>query len=291
MYGTVEEATGDSHLDADSLRGGPNSSSSSSGGKYRGLLALTCLLLATVGALFLVVSGVGGGSDVSAYIRNMGMIAKNVATKATIGSSKHPGAVVGTGGMAGMDPPDPVTIVSGDGAFPDFKLLSPNFVTNGTLPRNFSCDGADGGHNPPFYWEGVPEGTVSFAFVFHSKNHWDWGLFNIPVNQTSVEEGCSYPDQRNFYSCGGSAVGSYPDKSKYYYSPPCSEGPGSKTYYWVLMALSDYLHPVDVSDSGDDAGHFDYKYAGFNIHDMMLMLENMTLATSTIVTPFTLFTD
>jgi phosphatidylethanolamine-binding protein (PEBP) family uncharacterized protein len=254
--------------------------------KYRAVLTVGCLFMAAIGALLLF-SGDSHGGSVSTSISFATKSEENkIITEQTHGD--QPDAEEED---ADLDRPDEIIMPWVDGtAYPDFKLYSSAFTNNSDLPSNFSCLGSDGGHNPPFYWEGAPENTVSFAFLLHSAKHWDFALFNIPASQTSITEDCSYSDQRDYYACGGAAAGSYPDKSKYYYSPPCSSGPGSKTYYWVVYALSDYLVPDDPSDDGDDAGHFDYAYAGFTVHDMVTLMENITLATSKMISPFTHYT-
>lgn len=286
MYGSVrlDEKVPDSNSRTDEELGAPAVNSGLS--RFRGVMMISVLLLLTTSALFLVIGGAANSNrSIAGVVSSLNLAAESsshLKDKHTEGNAEDV--------TANMDRPEITPIVAADGAYPDFHLLSTVVIPNATLPDQFSCLGSDGGHNPPFHWTGVPPETKSFAFIFHSRNHWDWGLFNIPVTQTSIPEGCSYPDQRDFFSCGAPVVGSYPDKAKYYYDPPCSEGPGSKTYYWVVYALSETIYPEEQADSGDDANHFDYEFAGFNVYDLMTKMANITIATSTVMTPFTHYT-
>jgi Raf kinase inhibitor-like YbhB/YbcL family protein len=45
----------------------------------------------------------------------------------------------------------------------EFELTSPAFEEGGSIPEEFSCDGAD--ISPPLEWAGVPEGTVELLLT------------------------------------------------------------------------------------------------------------------------------
>jgi phosphatidylethanolamine-binding protein (PEBP) family uncharacterized protein len=170
-------------------------------------------------------------------------------------------------------------------------LSSPAFADLDSLPLQYTCSADDGvGSSPPFEWTGAPEGTKSYALILHSEKHWDWGVFNIPATQTSVAEGCSSPNSKDYTSCGGFAAGSSPDRPMYFYTPPCSEGRGAKEYYCELYALSDIITPTTSSHSDDDGKLNLYDYAGFTVSDLLTQIEGITLASSSMTTTFTRWT-
>lgn len=122
---------------------------------------------------------------------------------------------------------------SGDTAAPPvdgFKLTSPAFVDGGTLPAEFTCDGV--GHSPALAWSGAPAGTQGFALLMTTLakdgQKWNWVLYNLPASTTSVAVG-----QTNVGSFGLTSDG--PNLAYY---PPCSQGPGAKTYTFTVFALS-----------------------------------------------------
>ena len=145
------------------------------------------------------------------------------------------------------------------------KLTSPAFENKGTLPIQFTCEGE--GISPPLNWTGIPEGTQSLVVIMdhmpihRPENrpkakgandeghpappppkkgkaehlHWYWGMYNIPVQTSGVTAGKSI-----------GTLGSNGVNHKNEYTPPCSKGPGSKTYGFHIYALSTFL---DLSQS------------------------------------------
>ncbi|MBU1007793.1 YbhB/YbcL family Raf kinase inhibitor-like protein [Candidatus Dependentiae bacterium] len=79
------------------------------------------------------------------------------------------------------------------GAVPEkFVLKSDGFKNNMVMPEKYTCDGAN--VSPALSWQGVPEGTESFAVICHdthtAANNWvHWVLYNIPVGTVQLEEG------------------------------------------------------------------------------------------------------
>jgi phosphatidylethanolamine-binding protein (PEBP) family uncharacterized protein len=257
MYGTVDEAAVEGTEGGNSF-GFVSSSKelsratdkSTSLRRPRGLIVLGVLLGATVAALILVVGGVTGGPQ------GQLTTSKLVEQASTV-----------------------------------FALSSPTFNDQDSLPLQYTCSSEDGvGWSPPFEWTGAPEGTAAYAIILHSAKHWDWGLVNIPGSQSSLAEGCSKPFSLNYTSCGGFAVGSSPDRPMYYYTPPCSEGRGAKSYYFVIYALSEKIAPTSIPNADDDGFLNFYDYAGFTVFDMLTQMENITLATATMSTSFTRWT-
>lgn len=109
-------------------------------------------------------------------------------------------------------------------------LTSPAFQDGGTLPVVYTCDGA--GHSPPLAWSGAPEGTVQFAMLMTTLANdgmkWNWVMYGIPASATALAE-------------SGVDVGTFgltSDGPDLRYYPPCSQGPGAKTYTFTIYALS-----------------------------------------------------
>jgi len=100
---------------------------------------------------------------------------------------------------------------------------------DGRLPARFTCDGE--GIPPPVAWEAGPEGTTGYALVlWHEapdrlKTY--WVVHGIPADVLSLPAG------------GGNAgVTGLNDRGRAEYDPPCSRGPGVKTYHVTVWALS-----------------------------------------------------
>jgi len=161
------------------------------------------------------------------------------------------------------------------------KLTSPAFENKGTLPIQFTCEGE--GISPPLNWTGIPDGTQSLVVIMdhmpihrpankqklkvrsdkdelvstipEMKNdrghpappsskgekaehlHWYWGMYNIPAQTSGVIAGQSI-----------GTLGSNGVNHKNEYTPPCSKGPGPKTYGFHIYALSTSL---DLSQADD----------------------------------------
>jgi len=114
-----------------------------------------------------------------------------------------------------------------------FTLTSSAFVDGGSLPSQYTCDGSGGmlSHSPPLAWTGAPSGTVTYALTITTialdGTKYNWVLYNIPNTVTSLEEGTTL-----------GTAGVSTDGSELRYYPPCSSGPGEKTYTFTLYALS-----------------------------------------------------
>ena len=114
-----------------------------------------------------------------------------------------------------------------------FTLKSTAFVAGGTLPGQYTCDGTGGmlSASPPLAWTGAPKGTVEYALTISTialdGTKWNWVLYHIPVGVTSLAEGSKV---------GTAGVSTDGPDLRYY--PPCSSGPGVKSYTFTLYALS-----------------------------------------------------
>jgi phosphatidylethanolamine-binding protein (PEBP) family uncharacterized protein len=113
-----------------------------------------------------------------------------------------------------------------------FTFTSTAFEDGGTLPMVYTCDAAGGGVSPPLEWTGTPEGTAELALMMTTialdGTKWNWVLFHIPATVTSLAQATT--------GVGVAGVSTDGPERKYY--PPCSTGPGVKTYTFTLYALS-----------------------------------------------------
>ncbi|NJD09998.1 MAG: YbhB/YbcL family Raf kinase inhibitor-like protein [Gemmatimonadetes bacterium] len=117
-----------------------------------------------------------------------------------------------------------------DDANASFTLTSSAFQDGGTLPVSYTCDGA--GRTPPLTWQGAPRGTAQFALLMTTLApdglKWNWVLYGIPAGVSSLAENATGVGTAGVTSDGPLAA----------YSPPCSQGPGLKTYTFTIYALS-----------------------------------------------------
>jgi phosphatidylethanolamine-binding protein (PEBP) family uncharacterized protein len=135
-------------------------------------------------------------------------------------TEEHDGALVQEDGGSGHE----------DGGSGGFTLTSSAFQDGGTLPVDYTCDGAGG--SPPLAWTGVPAGTAELALLMTTLSpdgmKWNWVLYHIPTSATSLPAGAT----------GVGTAGVTSDGPLLQYYPPCSSGPGPKEYTFTLYALS-----------------------------------------------------
>ena len=120
-------------------------------------------------------------------------------------------------------------------------LSSPDFKSGGTLPKDSTCDGK--GISPSLSWSNVPANTQSLVLIMDTEpgplrpgevdtgKHFYLTIFNMPNTATSIAAGATNVGTlgQNFQ---GKTLG---------YTPPCSQGPGSKKYSIYLYALNSKL--------------------------------------------------
>ncbi|MBB5204764.1 phosphatidylethanolamine-binding protein (PEBP) family uncharacterized protein [Inhella inkyongensis] len=99
------------------------------------------------------------------------------------------------------------------------------------MPAEYSCDGP--GSSPPLAWANAPAGTKEFALLMSTlpgdgSTKYNWVLYHLPASRTALA--------RDAWGAGTLGVGS--DGPTVAYQPPCSQGPGAKTYTFSLYALS-----------------------------------------------------
>jgi phosphatidylethanolamine-binding protein (PEBP) family uncharacterized protein len=112
-----------------------------------------------------------------------------------------------------------------------FTLTSPDVIEGGTLPAEYTCDGA--GSTLALTWSGAPAGTRGYAVLMQhiaspADVHWYWIVYDIPSAVTSLP--------KNSHGIG--TLGSNSVNSRTEYAPPCSKGPGPKVYTYTVYALS-----------------------------------------------------
>lgn len=114
----------------------------------------------------------------------------------------------------------------------NFTLTSPDLLEGGLLPTEYTCDGISS--TLALEWSGAPAGTQSFAILMDhiaspTDIHWYWILYDIPADVTSLTKN----------STGVGTLGTNSVNDRLEYAPPCSKGPGTKTYTFTVFALSE----------------------------------------------------
>lgn len=119
-----------------------------------------------------------------------------------------------------------------------FDISAPG-LTAATLNKNNTCDGA--GTMPQLTWSGAPTGTKTFLLTMDTPSgpvrageptQTDFNhlvIYNLPA--TAV----------GFGSTSRTGIQGKNFKGTLGFTPPCSQGPGLKTYTFHLYALSDNL--------------------------------------------------
>ena len=171
--------------------------------------------VATCSAAGLAHTGAGGSSPVSVTGLSNG-VAYSCSVAATNAS--------GTGAASGT-----VSVTPRSG--PVFGLTSPVGAEGGTLPTDYTCDGA--GSSPALAWSNAPAGTREFALLMTTRpgdgsTKYNWVLHGIAAGRTGLT--------RDAFGAAIAGVGS--DGPMPGYQAPCSAGPGAKTYTFTLYALS-----------------------------------------------------
>ncbi|MCP4325843.1 MAG: YbhB/YbcL family Raf kinase inhibitor-like protein [Psychromonas sp.] len=114
----------------------------------------------------------------------------------------------------------------------DFQLSSPMMEDGETMPITYTCDAE--GVSPPLSWSNAPDGVQSYALAMHHEagpgdTHWYWVVYDIPADVTELDSG-----EISVGTFGINGVNQLAE-----YTPPCSKGPGEKSYSITLYALSE----------------------------------------------------
>ena len=136
---------------------------------------------------------------------------------------------------------------------PGMNLECASLDSNGMLDVRCTCDGES--LLPALKWSGLPVGTKSIAITMH---HLPPGaesaapgaesekvyimLYNIPATTTGINEGA-----RDISSLSTWGINTVNHRCEY--APPCSKGPGVKTYTATVFALSE-APKFDASNNG-----------------------------------------
>ena len=124
-------------------------------------------------------------------------------------------------------------------------LTSTAFQEDGTIPRAYTCNSANGAVSPPLAWSAVPPGTGWIALYVYDNTGsvLHWVVLNIKPDVTSMAAGSN---------AGGFEVQSY--------LPMCPGAGNTDQYQWTLYAEPSSWHPPKVGrsynvDPGQLAAH------------------------------------
>jgi Raf kinase inhibitor-like YbhB/YbcL family protein len=139
-----------------------------------------------------------------------------------------------------------LALAAGCGAHPQggvavpLELKSPDFSSGGSIPKQFTCDGAD--TSPALAWNDPPGSTQSFALIADDPDApvgtWvHWVLFDLPANARSLSQ--NIPKQEQL--ADGSRQGRN-DFRKIGYGGPCPPPGKPHRYFFKLYALDTKLN-------------------------------------------------
>jgi Raf kinase inhibitor-like YbhB/YbcL family protein len=141
----------------------------------------------------------------------------------SVGIAKNRAGVAQEGGTQGMA----------------FAVTSPSFQNGGSIPKKFTCDGAD--VSPELQWTAPPTGTQSFALIADDLDApvgtWiHWVLFDLPAETKALAEGVAKVDQP---PTGGRQGRN--DFRKVGYGGPCPPPGKPHRYFFRVYALDKKL--------------------------------------------------
>jgi Raf kinase inhibitor-like YbhB/YbcL family protein len=121
-------------------------------------------------------------------------------------------------------------------------ITSTAFSANGSIPQQFTCEGAD--VSPPLSFSGVPGGTKSLVLIVDDPDAPDpkapkmtwvhWVLYNIPANSTGL------PEDEKKRGVPAGALPGINDWKRTGYGGPCPPI-GRHRYFHKLYALDTVL--------------------------------------------------
>jgi len=120
------------------------------------------------------------------------------------------------------------------------ELNSPDFSSGGSIPKQFTCDGAD--ISPALAWNDPPGATQSFALIADDPDApvgtWvHWVLFDLPANARALPQNIPKKEQL----ADGSRQGRN-DFRKIGYGGPCPPPGRPHRYFFKLYALDTRLN-------------------------------------------------
>jgi Raf kinase inhibitor-like YbhB/YbcL family protein len=135
-----------------------------------------------------------------------------------------------------------------------FKLSSSAFPNNGSIPQQYTCDGANS--PPPLKWHGVPATAKSLALIVvdpdapdpqaPKRTYVHWVVYDIPASANGIGDAGSAP---------AGARDGLNDWNRRGYGGPCPPI-GRHHYFFKLFALDTVLDELrDPTKGQTGAGH------------------------------------
>lgn len=125
-----------------------------------------------------------------------------------------------------------------------FRLTSPAFAHQGSIPPRHTCEGGD--HSPALAWTGAPAGTQSFVLIVDDPDAPDprapkltwvhWVLFNLPPSASGLAE--------DVHDLPPGTRPGVNDWKRTGWGGPCPPI-GRHRYFFKLYALDTSLAPLD----------------------------------------------
>lgn len=120
-----------------------------------------------------------------------------------------------------------------------FRLTSPAFAMGGSIPKQYTCDGAD--QSPPLAWSEAPAGTQGLALIVEDPDapggtFIHWVLYRIPPQPTTLS--AALPKQAEFPEGMRQGRNSF---RRVGYGGPCPPRGSTHHYHFRLYALAQPL--------------------------------------------------
>jgi Raf kinase inhibitor-like YbhB/YbcL family protein len=120
------------------------------------------------------------------------------------------------------------------------EVVSDAFKAGGTIPRTYTCDGAD--KSPPLAWQGVPTGTKTLALIVKdpdapSGTFIHWVLYNLPARVDRLTE-----DVPKTATTAEGALQGANSRGRMGFTGPCPPPGAPHHYHFQLFALNSSLN-------------------------------------------------
>ncbi len=117
-----------------------------------------------------------------------------------------------------------------------FELRSPAFAPNGTIPREYTCEGEN--VSPPLEWSGAPPKTKAYALVVDDPDaprgtFTHWLVYDIPAVQDRLPKGVPHTGKLT----DGRTQGRNDFDREGWDGPMPPKGHGAHRYFFKLYAL------------------------------------------------------
>ena len=115
------------------------------------------------------------------------------------------------------------------------KLTSSAFTDGGTIPTQYTCDGAN--LSPPLHWANTPPATRAFALICHDPDatggDWvHWVIYGIPAHATGLPENMAAND-----TLADGSIQGVNGNARIGYGGPCPPPGRPHRYVFTLYAL------------------------------------------------------